>query len=79
MWLFPGFTDSPDDLKNLGKFIGTLKNLKALDILPYHTMGVHKYNELGINYPLKDLPALSQNDAIRVKKIIHEGIRQSRY
>ena len=75
----PGFTDSPDDLKNLGKFIGTLKNLKALDILPYHTMGAHKYNELGINYPLKDLPALSQNDSIRAKKIIHEGIRQSRY
>ena len=73
-----GLSDDPKDLLNLGKFIGTLKNLKALDVLPYHTMGVSKYKELGIPYPLEGLPALSLNDAISAKKIILQGVQQVR-
>lgn len=73
-----GLSDDPEDLLTLGKFIGTLKNLKALDVLPYHTMGVSKYKELGIPYPLEGLPALSLNDAISAKKIILQGVQQVR-
>ena len=70
-----GLTDNENDLLTLGKFIGSLKNLKALDVLPYHTMGIQKYKELNINYPLDGVEALSPTDAKRAKDIILNGIR----
>ncbi len=70
-----GYTDNPDHLIELGKFIGKLKNLKALDVLPYHTMGVAKYKELGLPYPLENLEALSLSDAVKAKEYILEGIK----
>lgn len=73
-----GYTNDPDDLRRLGQFIGTLSNLRALDVLPYHTLGVEKYRELGIPYPLKDIPPLSKGDAINAKKIILEEIQKVR-
>lgn len=73
-----GYTDSEEDLFNLGRFIGTLKNLKALDVLPYHNMGESKYDELGIPYPLKGLPATSQKKAALAKEIILSGVRSVR-
>ena len=73
-----GFTDNPDDLRKLGEFIGKLKNLKALDVLPYHTMGVNKYKELGIKYSLEGMEALPYSKAVEAKNIIIEGIRKKR-
>lgn len=75
----PGISDDKNDLKNLGRFIGTLKNLKALDVLPYHTMGVNKYKELGMEYPLEGVEALPKEKAAEAKRIILEGIREVRY
>ena len=71
-----GYSDDPSDLKELGRFIGELSNLKALDVLPYHTMGVSKYESLGIPYPLAGMPALSVSDAITAKEQILQGIRE---
>ena len=73
-----GITDDPDEQFRLGEFIGTLKDLKALDVLPYHTMGVGKYKELGIPYPLENLPALPLSEAVKAKKRIIEGIKKVR-
>lgn len=74
----PGITDNEADLFELGKFIGTLKNLKALDVLPYHTMGISKYENLGIEYPLKGVDAMSQEGAIQAKAHILAGIKEAR-
>ena len=76
--IIPGITDNKDDLQKLGEFIGALKNLHALDVLPYHTMGVHKYKELGIEYPLENIKALSVKDAEKAKLHIIEGIKKVR-
>ena len=73
-----GYTDDPTYLYKLGNFIGTLKNLAALDVLPYHSMGESKYEELGMEYPLKGLKSLSQADAAKAKKYILAGIRDAR-
>ena len=48
--------------------------MKALDVLPYHTMGKVKYEKLGMEYPLGDIPPLSQEDAIKSRDIIFRGI-----
>lgn len=73
-----GYTDSEADLFALGSFIGKLRNLKALDVLPYHTLGVSKYAELGIDYPLKGIEALPLAAAKEAKQHILNGIRSVR-
>lgn len=74
----PGITDESADLYHLGRFIGQLKNVKALDVLPYHDMGKVKYESMGLDYPLKGVPPLSKEDALSAKKIILTGIRDAR-
>ncbi len=74
----PGITDNQDALIALGEFISSLKTLQALDVLPYHTMGVKKYKELGIEYPLEGTDAATAEDAKRAKELILKGLRRSR-
>ena len=66
----PGITDDPSLLTRLGQFIGSLSNVKALDVLPYHIMGVMKYRELGIPYPLEGVEPATQSQSMEAKKII---------
>jgi len=74
----PGITDDPEALKRLGRFIGRFHNIKALDVLPYHTMGVVKYQNLGIPYPLEGVEPLSKKDAVKAREIVLEGMREVR-
>ena len=74
----PNLTDDDEYLFQLGYFIGGLKTLKALDVLPYHTMGKVKYEKLGIKYPLGDTPAMDKNAVIDKKKVILDGIKKRR-
>lgn len=82
MWIrhvvVPGYTDNDEDLFNLGYFIGQFDNLKALDVLPYHTMGEAKYKNLGLEYRLKGVPAMDKDTAIKKKQVIIDGIKKRR-
>jgi pyruvate formate lyase activating enzyme len=82
MWVrhvvIPGYTDDDQYLYELGYFIGQFHYLKALDILPYHTMGTVKYEKLGIPYRLKDVPPMDKKIAVEKKKVILAGIRKRR-
>lgn len=51
--LVPGITDDIDNLEKLGQFVATLKNVERFELLPYHSMGIHKWESLGIDYELK--------------------------
>jgi pyruvate formate lyase activating enzyme len=74
----PGITDGVSHLKALGRILAGLSNVKALDVLPYHTMGVEKYRNLGIAYPLDGVEPMSKQHAIQAKKIILESLRAER-
>ena len=74
----PGITDDEGQLTRLGRFIGRLPNVKALDVLPYHVMGVSKYKELGIPYPLEGVEAATKAQAEQARQIIMAGFRESR-
>ena len=74
----PGITDDPIYLHKLGLFIGGLNNLKALDVLPYHTMGKSKYEKLGMEYPLKDVPNMDKANIPALKQLILDGIKERR-
>ena len=71
----PNITDQYDELFALGEYLSNLSNLKALDVLPYHDMAKHKYEEMGIEYPLGDTPPLTKNEAIKARETIMEGIK----
>ena len=66
----PGITDDPALLTRLGTFIGTLNNIKALDVLPYHILGITKYRQLDMAYPLEGVPPATREQAANAKKII---------
>ena len=66
----PGITDDPHLLTRLGEFLGTLSNVKALDVLPYHIMGVSKYKELDMIYPLEGTEPATRKQAMEAKQII---------
>ncbi|MCR5815441.1 MAG: pyruvate formate lyase-activating protein [Ruminococcus sp.] len=72
--LVPNVTDDEYYLHKLGEFIGGLKTLKALDVLPYHTMAKAKYESLGIPYPLGDIPPATKEQASKARDIIMKGI-----
>ena len=72
----PGITDREEHLRELGYFLGGLKNIRSLDVLPYHTMGETKYISMGMEYPLKGVPALTTKEAQISKGFILEGIKK---
>ena len=71
----PGVTDDEASLYELGRFISGLKTLKALDVLPYHTMAKEKYKKLGLEYPLGDTPASTKEAAAAARDVIMKGLR----
>lgn len=74
--IVPGWTDAPEEQLRLGEFIGGLRTLKAVDVLPYHTMGKAKYEALGLPYPLPDAEPVSAETAEQAKQTILRGIRR---
>ncbi len=74
----PTITQNDEYLYQLGCFIGTLHNVKALDILPYHIMGKSKYVELHMEYPLEGIEPLDKEDAIKARNKVLKGIHDVR-
>ena len=68
------YTTDEKDLFELGRFIGSLKNVKALDVLPFHNLGKVKYEKLGFPYKLKGMENLSKEKAQSAKNHILKGI-----
>ncbi|MBE6113660.1 MAG: pyruvate formate lyase-activating protein [Erysipelotrichaceae bacterium] len=70
--------NTDDELYRLGEFIGGLKNIKAVDVLPYHTMGKVKYDNLGIPYPLEGIKDASKDQAQEARRKILQGMKAQR-
>ena len=52
--LVPGISDFEEDIRAFGEFFKDFKMLQRVEILPYHTLGIHKYETMGQEYKLKD-------------------------
>lgn len=74
----PTITENEKYLYELGQFIGTLRNVEVLDVLPYHTMGKVKYESLGMAYPLEGIEDATKELADKAKKVILSGVRDVR-
>lgn len=69
--LVPGVTDDAQDMKNMSSFIHSLKNVKRVEVLPYHTLGIYKWKELGIPYSLENVNPPSDEEMEKAKEILH--------
>ena len=74
--LVPEHSDFDEDLDALGDFIDTLSNLDRVEILPYHTLGKFKWENLGIPYTLESISPPSAERIENAKNRIHAGIRK---
>lgn len=74
----PGITDDKAHLYNIGRLIGEFRNLKGLEVLPYHTMGKVKYESMGLKYPLEDIKDMEKDSAYEFRKYIIEGIKAAK-
>ncbi len=74
MWirhvLVPGITTEEDELHRLRSFLDTLKTVEWVEVLPYHTLGVFKWKELGIPYQLEGVDPPTKEQIDRAKEIL---------
>lgn len=69
--LVPTRTDYDEFLIRLDAFVKTLKNVDKFEVLPYHTMGKFKWDELGLKYPLEGINPPEQERVENAKKLLH--------
>lgn len=69
--LVPGHSDFDEDLDALGAFVKTLTNVQRVEVLPYHTLGKFKWENLGIKYSLEGVNPPSEERVQNAKKRIH--------
>lgn len=68
--LVPGISDDDAALTRTRDFIRTLGNIRRVEILPYHTLGVMKYKQLGIPYPLEGVPGPTPERVENARRIL---------
>lgn len=51
--LVPGYSDAEEDIRTLGETLGSYSQIQRVELLPYHTLGVHKYEAMGLPYKLE--------------------------
>lgn len=68
--LVPGITDDEEHLRSMRRFIDSLQNVKKVEVLPYHTLGIQKWAKLGVPYTLQDVPVPSAEQERRAREIL---------
>jgi pyruvate formate lyase activating enzyme len=75
MWiryvLVPGYSDQEEHMRSLGEYFKNFKNVERLEILPYHTLGKHKYEHLKMKYQLEDIPENTKEQLNHAKEIFN--------
>ncbi len=72
--LVPTLSDFDEDLLRLADFIKTLNNVEKIEVLPYHKLGVYKWESLGLEYKLKDVEPPSQERVENAKRILNAAL-----
>ncbi|MGX7419299.1 pyruvate formate-lyase-activating protein [Carnobacterium gallinarum] len=69
--LVPERSDYDEYLIRLDTFIKTLNNVKKVEVLPYHKMGIFKWDELGLDYPLKGIEPPADDRVLNARELLH--------
>ena len=68
--LVPGITDQEEHLRQMRQFIDTLTNVRKVEVLPYHTLGVFKWEQLGLDYSLRETPTPTPEQVKRAEQLL---------
>ncbi len=71
--IVPGWTDNDELLKRLADFLAPYKCVEKVELLPYHDMGTRKYEQLGMDYPLKGTAPLSEERLKNARAIFEKA------
>lgn len=69
----PGLTDSYEQLHALGSYLKNRTNVKKIELLPYHRMGVYKWQELHLQYPLDGFREPKEQEMVRARTIVDQA------
>ena len=75
MPLLKGINDSQEEIEQVMRFLAPYKdakNFKGIDLLPYHKLGVNKYQQLGMEYPIEGDPSLSDADLDQIEQWVRK-------
>ncbi|MGL5151349.1 MAG: pyruvate formate-lyase-activating protein [Clostridium sp.] len=76
MWIrhvvVPGLTDGEDHIIAFKEYIKGIKNVEKVELLPYHLLGVNKYESMGIKYPLEGVEAMPKTKIEEYYDIINK-------
>ncbi len=73
--IVPGINDTKEYVDELIRFIKPLKNVEKIEFLPYHTLGVHKYEDLGLKYSLNNVPDMDKDKCKELEEMLKEGLK----
>lgn len=68
----PGYSDDPDDVRRLAEFVAPMNNVKKVELLPYHTLGAHKWAACGLDYPLAGVEPPSAEKMAELQAVFAE-------
>ncbi|MBK5252572.1 MAG: pyruvate formate lyase-activating protein [Peptostreptococcaceae bacterium] len=71
----PGKTDSSGHMKKLGRIIESFENVERIELLPYHTLGVSKYEAMGVRYPLEGVYPMNTETTRSYEKELNDNLQ----
>ncbi|KAI8800549.1 pyruvate formate lyase activating enzyme [Cladochytrium replicatum] len=75
--VLPGYTDSDADVERLVQQCSASPTLSRIELLPYHTLGKHKWESLKVEYPLEGVPGPTKESILRIAGRIREGMKNN--
>ena len=66
----PGMTDSVENIKQIAALAKRAKSLQKIELLPFKKLCVQKYDELGIDFPLKNTPECDTKTIDKLKNLL---------
>ncbi|WMJ85123.1 pyruvate formate-lyase-activating protein [Oscillospiraceae bacterium LTW-04] len=70
----PGLTDSPPHIKRLGHYLRGIPNIQKIELLPYHTLGINKYAQMGFQCPLQGTLPMDKDETRKLQQMLTETI-----
>jgi pyruvate formate lyase activating enzyme len=77
--IVPGYTDDDESAHLLGAFIQGMDNIEKVELLPYHKLGAHKWEAMGLDYPLEGVSPPSKETMDRIVSVLQQYHQTVKY
>ncbi|MBQ2615172.1 MAG: pyruvate formate lyase-activating protein [Clostridia bacterium] len=77
--IIPGINDNDGYIQDLWEAAKQIPNVKKIELLPYHTMGVKKYEAMGMPYPLEGVPAMDRKKVAQWQEKLNKALIETNF